>query len=116
MSQAIDLIEKEQCKAEIPEFKAGDKLRVHVRVKEGEKTRTQVFEGTCIAYKKAANRSTITVRKVSYGVGVERIFPLFSPSIQKIEVMVRGQVRQSRIFYLRDLEGKAARIKDEQQV
>ena len=116
MSNLIDLIEKENSNREVPDFRAGDKIRVHVRVKEGEKTRIQVFEGTCLAYKKAGNRSTITVRKISFGVGVERIFPLFSPHIDKIEVVQRGQVRQSRLYYLKDLEGKAARIKEEKQV
>jgi len=89
---------------------------VHVRIVEGEKTRIQVFEGTCIAFKKAANRSTITVRKISSGVGVERIFPIYSPAVEKIEVIQRGQVRQARIYYLRKLEGKAARIKEEKKI
>jgi large subunit ribosomal protein L19 len=116
MSAILDLIEKEQCNQDLPDFKAGDKIRVHVRVVEGEKSRIQVFEGTCIAYKKAANRSTITVRKISNGVGVERILPIYSPIVEKIEVMQKGQVRQARIYYLRDLEGKAARIKEEKQI
>lgn len=115
MSKHIDLIEAEQRKKEIASFKPGDKLRVHVRVKEGEKTRIQVFEGNCIAFKRAGLRSMITVRKVSYGVGVERIFPIYSPVVEKIEVVQSGEVRRSRLYYLRNLEGKAARIREEKQ-
>ena len=116
MGNVLDLIEKEQVNRELPSFHGGDKIRVHVRVVEGEKTRIQVFEGICIAYKRAGNRSTITVRKISFGVGVERIFPVHSPTIEKIEVVQRGRVRQSRIYYLKELEGKAARIKEKKQV
>ena len=89
----------------------GDTVRVHVRIKEGAKTRIQVFEGTVIAMKNAGIRATITVRKISNGVGVERIFPIHSPMIDKVEVVRQGRVRQSRIYYLRNRFGKAARIK-----
>ena len=116
MPTNVEQIIQPLLKKNLPIIQPGDTVRVHQKVKEGEKTRIQIFEGTCIAYKKAGNRSTFNVRKVSYGVGVERIFPLYSPNVEKIEVKQRGQVRQSRIYYLRDLEGKAARIKEERQV
>jgi len=96
----------------IPDFRAGDTLRVHVRIREGDKERIQVFEGVVIRRKRAGTSSSFTVRKLSYGVGVERQFPLYSPLIAKIEVKSRGKVRRSRLFYLRELRGKAARIKD----
>lgn len=115
MSNAMDVIEKSLCKSEKNDFRPGDKIRVHVKVSEGEKTRTQVYEGVCLAIKNASNRASITVRKISYGVGVERVFPLHSPSVEKIELVQRGQVRQSRIYYLRELEGKAARIRSQEQ-
>jgi large subunit ribosomal protein L19 len=95
-----------------PDFRPGDRVRVHVRIKEGEKERIQVFEGVVIARKRRGIHSTFTVRKVSYGVGVERVFPLHSPMIAKIEVRSRGRVRRSRLFYLRERTGKAARIRD----
>jgi large subunit ribosomal protein L19 len=96
----------------IPDFRSGDTLRVHVRILEGDKERIQVFEGIVIRRKRAGTASNFTVRKLSYGVGVERQFPLYSPLISKIEVKSRGKVRRSRLFYLRELRGKAARIKD----
>ena len=96
----------------IPEFRSGDTVRVHVRILEGDKERIQVFEGIVIRRKRAGASSNFTVRKLSYGVGVERQFPLYSPLISKIEVKSRGKVRRSRLFYLRELRGKAARIKD----
>jgi large subunit ribosomal protein L19 len=110
----IKEIENGQLKSaeEIPQFKAGDTVRVHVRIIEGEKERIQVFEGVVIARRNAGSRSSITVRKVSYGVGVERIFPLHSPIIGKIEVKTRGRVRRAKLYYLRKLRGKAARIKE----
>ncbi len=107
---AIDRIEAEQ-KREIPDFRAGDTLRVHAKIVEGEKERIQVFEGVCIRRTSGGNRGTFTVRKTSYGVGVERTFPLHSPRIEKIEVKSRGIVRRSRLYYLRELSGKAARIR-----
>jgi len=110
----IDAIEREQLKSDIPDFKPGDTVRVHVRVIEGEKERTQVFEGVVIARKGGGNRETFTVRKVSYGVGVERTFPVHSPRLDKIEVQTRGVVRRAKLYYLRGRSGKAARIQEEE--
>ena len=104
-------IEKEHMRIDIPQFRAGDTVNVHIRIIEGEKERIQVFKGTVIKGHRGRTSGTFTVRKVSGGIGVERIFPLHSPSIEKIEVVTRGKVRQGRIFYLRKLKGKAARIK-----
>jgi large subunit ribosomal protein L19 len=98
--------------AALPEFRAGDSVKVWVRIREGDKTRVQAFEGVCIRRTNRGARSAFTVRKISYGVGVERIFPDNSPNIERIEVVQRGRVHQSRLFYLRDLSGKAARIKE----
>lgn len=106
----IEAIEREQLRDDIPVFKAGDSVRVHVKVVEGEKERVQVFAGVVIARKSGAVRSSFTVRKVSYGVGVERTFPLHSPRIERIEVVTRGRVRRAKLYYLRGLSGKAARI------
>jgi large subunit ribosomal protein L19 len=100
-------IHKEQ-----PEFRAGDTVRVHVRVVEGDKERIQVFQGVVIGRRGGGTRETFTVRKISGGIGVERIFPLHSPTIQKIEVMRSAKVRRAKLYYLRDLKGKAARMKD----
>jgi len=107
----IDRIEKEHIRFDIPQFRTGDIVRVHVRIREGEKERVQVFQGTVIAKKKGGIRATFTVRKVSYGIGVERIFPLHSPTIDRIEIVDRGRVRRSRLYYLRKLKGKAAKVK-----
>jgi large subunit ribosomal protein L19 len=96
----------------LPEFRAGDSIKVWAKIREGEKTRLQAFEGVCIRRVSKGSRSTFTVRKISYGVGVERIFPDNSPNIDKVEVIARGRVHQSRLYYLRDLSGKAARIKE----
>jgi large subunit ribosomal protein L19 len=109
----IDTIEQEQLKSEIPDFKPGDTVRVHVKVIEGEKERIQVFEGVVLRMSRGANRASFTVRKTSYGVGVERTFPLHSPRIDKIDVVTRGQVRRAKLYYLRKLSGKAARIEEE---
>lgn len=95
---------------EIPAFKAGDSLRVHVKVREGSRERIQAFEGVCIARKNDSVNSNFTVRKISYGEGVERVFPLYSPSVDKIEVVRKGVVRRAKLYYLRDLRGRAARI------
>ena len=108
----IDDIEREQMRTDLPYLQAGDKVRVHVKILEGGKERIQIFEGIVIRVQKGNNRSTITVRKFSYGVGVERIFPLHSPMIDQIKVVSHGKVRQSRLYYLRKLRGKAARIKE----
>jgi len=110
--QAMELVEKEQMRQDIPVFRAGDTVKVHARVIEGEKERLQVFEGVVIRRKGGAMRSSFTVRKMSYGVGVERTFPTHSPMIDKIDVLTRGKVRRSRTYYLRGLTGKAARIKE----
>lgn len=96
----------------LPEFRAGDTIRVQVRIREGEKERLQAFEGVCISRNSGGNRSTFTVRKISYTVGVERVFADNSPNIASIEVLAQGKVRQARLFYLRGLSGKAARIKE----
>jgi len=108
----LDLVEKTQIKENIPAFQPGDTLRVHVRIKEGNKERLQAFEGICIAIKHGGVRETVTVRKVSFGVGVERIFPLHATVIDHIDVIRRGKVRRAKLYYLRDLRGKAARIKE----
>jgi large subunit ribosomal protein L19 len=110
--QAIDQIEREALREDIPQFGPGDTVRVHVRVVEGGKERTQVFEGTVIGRKDGAARSTFTVRKISSGIGVERVFPIHSPKIAKIEVTRRGDVRRAKLYYLRGKVGKAARIKE----
>ena len=109
----LDSIEKSQHRqAPLPEFRPGDSIKVWAKIREGEKTRLQAFEGVCIRRVSKGARSTFTVRKISYGVGVERIFPDNSPNIDKVEVIQRGRVHQSRLYYLRDLSGKAARIKE----
>jgi len=108
----MDFIEKEQMRLDIPVFRAGDNVKVHVKIKEGDKERIQVFEGTVIKKRSGNNRASFTVRKISYGVGVERIFPLHSPIIEKIEVVQRGRIRRARLFYLRQRKGKAARVKE----
>jgi large subunit ribosomal protein L19 len=105
-------IEREGLREDHPAFRPGDTVRVHVRIPEGDKERIQVFEGVVIARKRGGANSTFTVRKLSYGVGVERIFPLNSPMLSRIEVKSRGRVRRSRLFYLRERRGKAARIKE----
>jgi large subunit ribosomal protein L19 len=105
-------LEKEQMRVDIPDFKPGDTIRVHARIKEGEKERVQVFEGLVIRKRKGKIGATFTVRKMSYGIGVERIFPLHSPNIDKIEIVTRGKVRRGRLYYMRKLKGKAARIKE----
>ena len=111
----IETLEQEEIsklttEREVPEFDAGDTLRVHVKVVEGTRERVQVFEGVCIARKNSGLNSAFTVRKISYGEGVERVFPLYSPRIEKIEVIRRGAVRRAKLYYLRELRGKKARI------
>jgi large subunit ribosomal protein L19 len=108
----LQLLEAEGRKTTIPRFRAGDTLRVHVRVVEGEKERIQAFEGVVIARKGGAHRETLTVRKISYGIGVERIFPLHSPMIDKIDVVREGRVRRAKLYYLRSKKGRAARIRE----
>lgn len=109
-------IAQRQLKKDIPPFRAGDTVRVHVRVREGEKERLQVFEGLVISKRGHAISQTFTVRKVSYGIGVERIFPLHSPFIEKLEVKARGKVRRAKLYYLRELSGRAARIEEQRDV
>jgi large subunit ribosomal protein L19 len=104
--------QQEYLRSDIPEFRAGDTLRVNVRVREGDKERLQAFEGVCIARKHGGVSETFTVRKVSGGVGVERIFPLHSPSIESIKVVREGRVRRAKLYYLRNLRGKAARSRE----
>jgi large subunit ribosomal protein L19 len=115
----VDLIREvtqEYLKTDIPEFRPGDNLKVHVRLKEGEKERIQVFEGLVIARKHGGVSETFTVRKMSSGIGVERTFPLHSPSIAKVEVTRRGRVRRAKLYYIRGLRGKAARIRERSQI
>ena len=108
---AIELVEKSQL-AERPAMRSGDTVRVHVKVREGDKERIQIFEGVVIGQHSGGTRASFTVRKVSFGQGVERIFPLHSPAIQKVEVVRSAKVRRAKLYYLRDLKGKAARMKD----
>ena len=111
----LDLIERKYTKDDIPDFRPGDTLRVHVKVKEGVRERIQVFEGIVIGRQHGGLNETFTVRKISSGVGVERIFPLHCPSIDKIEVKRLGKVRRAKLYYLRKLSGKAARIKERRE-
>jgi len=110
----LDIVEKAQL-TERPAMKSGDTVRVHVKVREGDKERIQVFEGVVIGVHRGGTRASFTVRKVSFGQGVERIFPLHSPTIAKIDVMRSSKVRRAKLYYLRDLKGKAARMKDTQK-
>ena len=112
MNSIIETVENRQMRSDLPTFQAGDTVRVHVKIKEGDKERIQVFEGVVIARKHAGVRESITVRKTSFGVGVERIFPLHATVIDKIEVVRRGRVRRAKLYYLRNLRGKAARIRE----
>ncbi|MDH5433085.1 MAG: 50S ribosomal protein L19 [Gammaproteobacteria bacterium] len=112
MSKLIDQLEQEQMSKEIPEFSPGDTVVVQVKVKEGERERLQAFEGVVIAIKNRGLNSSFTVRKISYGEGVERVFQTYSPMIAEIKVKRRGDVRQAKLYYLRELSGKAARIKE----
>jgi large subunit ribosomal protein L19 len=110
MSDIIQELEREQMRTDIPEFGPGDTVRVHTRVVEGNRERVQPFEGVVLAHRKRGLHSAITVRKVSYGEPVERVFPLHSPRLEKLEVLRRGRVRRAKLYYLREREGKAARI------
>jgi large subunit ribosomal protein L19 len=112
---SMESIEKEQMRMDLPTFNVGDTVKVHFKIVEGEKERIQVFEGVVIRKRKGGVGATFTVRKVSYGIGVERIFPLHSPRIERIEIVNRGRVRRARLYYLRKLRGKAARIKTRKQ-
>ncbi len=112
MNDIIKAVEKDQLKTDVPVMKIGDTLKVHVKVIEGARERIQVFEGYLIARKGGGLTETITVRRVSYGIGVERVFPVHSPRIAKIEVVRSGRVRRAKLYYLRDRVGKSARIKE----
>jgi large subunit ribosomal protein L19 len=108
----VDRIGMEQMRKDIPQFKAGDTLKVHVRITEGDKQRIQLFQGVCIARHNKGVGSSFMVRKVSNGVGVERVFPLHAPTVEKVEVLTVGRVRRAKLYYLRKLQGKAARIRE----
>ena len=112
MNQVVGAVEDRQLRSDIPDFQPGDTVRVHVRIKEGDKERLQAFEGIVIARKHSGVRETITVRKTSFGVGVERIFPLHATIVDHIDVVRRGRVRRAKLYYLRKLRGKAARIRE----
>ena len=112
----LDMIEKQQLREGLPDFRPGDTVKVHVKIKEGDKERIQVFEGVCIAQKHGGARATFTVRKISFGHGVERIFPLHSRVIDKIELVRHGRVRRAKLYNIRELRGKAARIKEVKEV
>lgn len=112
MMNIVDEIEKTMMRSDLPDFRSGDTVAVHYKIKEGERERIQVFEGVVIAKKNGGSRETFIVRKISYGVGVERIFPLHSPLIDKIEVKRQGKVRRAKLYYLRGLSKKASRIKE----
>ena len=111
----MEVVEREQLRTDLPDFRVGDTVRIHVKIIEGEKERVQLFEGVLIRRKKGGIRSTFTVRKISYGIGVERIFPTHSPRIDRIDILSRGKVRRGKLFYLRGLKGKAARIRGEKK-
>ncbi len=112
MSNVLEQIEKEGMRADVPAFNVGDTVKVYVKVIEGTRERLQAFEGVVIARKNGGIRETFTVRRVSFGVGVERTFPLHSPKIDRIEIVKRGEVRRAKLYYLRDLSGKKAKIKE----
>jgi large subunit ribosomal protein L19 len=113
MKNIMDLIEKREMKENVAEFRPGDTVRVHQRIFEGEKERLQVFEGVVISKRNKGSRSSVVVRKISYGVGVEKVFPLHAPTMEKIEVVSRSTSRRGKLFYLRNLTGKAARLEQE---
>ena len=112
MSNIIEKLEREQLRLDIPAFDSGDTVKVHVKIKEGEKERIQIFQGVVIKKTKGYASARFTVRKISGGIGVERIFPFFSPALDRIEVVTKGRVRRSKLYYLRNLRGKSARIKE----
>jgi large subunit ribosomal protein L19 len=112
MNEMIDLLEKEHMRLDLPEIGTGDNVRVHTKIYEGDKERIQVFEGVVIRKRGGNTRSTFTVRKVSYGVGVEKTFPAHSPLIEKIEILSKSKIRRSKLYYLRNLRGKAAKLKE----
>ncbi|MBV9593662.1 MAG: 50S ribosomal protein L19 [Actinobacteria bacterium] len=111
----LDTLDSESLRSDVPDFRPGDTLRVHVRVIEGTRSRVQIFQGVVIRRQGGGLRETFTVRKVSFGVGVERTFPVHTPVIDKIEIVTRGDVRRAKLYYLRDLRGKAAKIKEKRE-
>ncbi len=111
----LEMIERDHMRFDIPAYRIGDTVKVHVKIREGDKERIQVFEGLVIRTHRAKMGATLTVRKVSYGVGVERIFPVHSPQIERIEILRRGRIRRSRLYYLRQRVGKAARIREKRE-
>ena len=115
MNEIIKKIEAEQLKENAPEFNVGDTVRVHAKIKEGNRERIQVFEGTVIAIKGSGISKTFTVRRLSYGVGIERVFPLHSPNVENVQVIRSGKVRRAKLYYLRDRVGKAAKVKENLQ-
>ncbi len=112
MSKLIEALDAQNVKSELPEIEIGSTVRVHVKIKEGSKERIQVFEGTVIAKKHGGVNETFTVRRISYGVGVEKVFPVHSPNVIKVETVRRGKVRRAKLYYLRDRVGKAAKVKE----
>lgn len=112
MSNIIERIDREQMRHDMPDFRPGDSVRVHIRIIEGNKERVQVFEGVVIRRRRGNMGATFTVRKISHGVGVEKTFALHSPRLEKVEIVSRGKIRRARLYYLRELRGKAARIKE----
>ena len=112
MNEILRAIEQEQIRTDLPQFNVGDNVRVHVKIKEGNRERVQAFEGTVIKKQNGGIRETFTVRRVAYGTGVERTFPMNAPIIEKIEVTRRGKVRRAKLYYLRDRVGKAAKVKE----
>ena len=116
MSEIIRAIESEQLKKDLPKFNVGDTLRVMVKVVEGDRERLQAFEGICIAKRNGSIRETFTLRRVSYGIGVERTFPMHSPRVDHVEIIRSGKVRRAKLYYLRNLQGKAAKLKEIKRV
>ena len=108
---SVEVIEREVQRKDLPPFRSGDTVRVHVKIREGDKERTQMFDGVVIRRRRGGSSASFTVRKVSYGIGVERIFPVDSPTVEKVEIKSRGHVRRSRLYFLRDLRGKKARLR-----
>jgi large subunit ribosomal protein L19 len=115
MANVLDALDADVARHDIPAFRAGDTLKVHVKVVEGNRSRIQIFQGVCIRLQGSGIRRTFTVRKVSFGVGVERTFPLNTPIIDRVEVVTRGDVRRAKLYYLRNLRGKAAKIKEKRE-
>lgn len=115
MTNLIDQIDAASLRDDVPDFRAGDTLKVHVKVVEGSRTRTQVFQGVVIARQGGGVSETFTVRKISFGIGVERTFPVHTPTVERIEVVTRGDVRRAKLYYLRNLRGKAAKIKERRE-